>query len=77
MNDTVNKQLDSVINDYAKQALRTIALGYKDITPDECGTNHDEPQLEEIKDIEKSGLILICIFGIMDIVRHEVPDAVK
>ena len=30
-----------------------------------------------MKDIEKSGLTLICIFGIMDIVRPEVPGAVK
>lgn len=45
--------------------------------PDECGPNHDLPESEDVKDIEKSGLTLICVFGIMDIVRPEVPGAVK
>jgi P-type E1-E2 ATPase len=33
--------------------------------------------MEDLKDIETKDLILICIFGIMDIVRQEVPGAVK
>jgi magnesium-transporting ATPase (P-type) len=37
MTDAIKMSLDTVINDYAKQALRTIALGYKDIIPGECG----------------------------------------
>jgi len=44
--------------------------------PNECGPEHDFPQDQDVKDIEKSGLTLICIFGIMDIVRPEVPGAV-
>lgn len=60
----------------AKKALRTIAFAYKDITPGLNGPNHDEPTHEDIKDIEKSGFTLICIFGIMDIMRPEVPGAV-
>lgn len=68
--------LDNVIYSYAKQALRTICLAYKDLMPNECGPEHDFPQDQDVKDIEKSGLTLICIFGIMDIVRPEVPGAV-
>jgi magnesium-transporting ATPase (P-type) len=77
MTEEMRGSLDTVINGYAKQALRTIALAYKDIMPNEHGENHDEPIDAEIKNIETSGLTLICIFGIMDIVRSEVPDAVK
>ncbi len=44
--------------------------------PNEHGPDHDAPADQDVKDIEKSGLTLICIFGIMDIVRPEVPDAV-
>jgi hypothetical protein len=44
--------------------------------PNECGSEHDSPVDQDIKDVEKSGLTLICIFGIMDIVRPEVPGAV-
>ena len=45
--------------------------------PDEGGPKHDNPQDQDVKDVEKSGLTLICILGIMDIVRPEVPGAVK
>jgi len=76
MNDSMKQNLDKIINEYAKDALRTICLAYKDISPNECGPNHDLPEAEEIKDIEKNDLTLICIFGIMDIVRQEVPGAV-
>lgn len=76
MTDEMNQNLDQVINSYAKQALRTICLAYKDVMPNECGPEHSQPENEDIKDIEKSGLTLICIFGIMDIVRPEVPGAV-
>jgi Ca2+ transporting ATPase len=77
MNDEMKSNLDNVIHTYAKKALRTIALAYKDVMPNEHGEYHDEPQDDDIKNIEKSGLTLICIFGIMDIVRTEVPGAVK
>lgn len=76
MTDEIKGNLDNVINKYAQKALRTIAVAYKDLSPNENGPEHDEPKDQEIKDVEKSGLTLICIFGIMDIVRMEVPDAV-
>ena len=77
MTDEMNQHLDFIIHEYAKNALRTICLAYKDLMPGENGANHDEPQNEEVKGVEKSGLTLICIFGIMDIIRPEVPGAVK
>jgi magnesium-transporting ATPase (P-type) len=76
MTDEVKQNLDNVINVYAKQALRTICLAYKDLIPQEGGPDHDSPKDADVKDIEKSGLTMICIFGIMDIVRPEVPGAV-
>jgi Ca2+ transporting ATPase len=76
MDDTQKSALDEVIHNYAKNALRTIAVAYKDVMVNEHGEFHDEPQDDEIKNIEKSGLTLICILGIMDIVRTEVPGAV-
>jgi len=77
MTDEMKGNLDNVIHQYAKQALRTICLAYKDVMPGECGPDHDLPKDSDVKDIEKSGLTLVVIFGIMDIVRPEVPGAVK
>lgn len=77
IDDTVNSAIDDVIHTYASKALRTIALGYKDLEANEGGPNHDAPLEEDVKDVEKKGLTLICIFGIMDIVRPEVPGAIK
>jgi Ca2+ transporting ATPase len=76
MTDEMSQNIDNVINGYARQALRTICLAYKDLMPNECGSEHDAPVDQDVKDIEKSGLTLVVIFGIMDIVRPEVPDAV-
>jgi len=76
MTDEIKSSLDDVIEGYATKALRTIALAYKEVMPNEHGEFHDLPENEDVKDIEKSGLTLICIFGIMDIVRSEVPGAV-
>ena len=76
MTDEMSQHLDFIIHEYAKNALRTICLAYKDLMPGENGANHDEPQNEEVKGVEKSGLTLICIFGIMDIISPEVPGAV-
>ena len=37
LTDSVSKQLDDVIHGFAKEALRTICLAYKDLLPEECG----------------------------------------
>ena len=67
-----------MIKTYAKQALRTIAFGFKDLQPGDGGNDHKSIQKgAKIYDIEQSGFTLICIAGIKDIIRDEVPDAVK
>ena len=66
--------MDNVITKFAQDALRTICVAFKDIQEGENGAKHDEGH--PIKDIETSGFTLICIFGIMDIIRAEVPQAV-
>jgi len=74
--DTVFQTVSDHIKIYAKDALRTVALAYKDIEAGECGDRHDEPVDEPVKNIEKSGFTLIAIMGIEDTVREEVPSAV-
>lgn len=39
--DEVKGNLENVIHNYARQALRTICLAYKDLIPNECGAQHD------------------------------------
>lgn len=78
LTDAIKVNLNDQIENFAKQALRTICLGYKDIKPNENGERHDEAlnAVGGVKDIEETGFTLISIFGIMDIIRAEVPDAV-
>lgn len=58
--------------------MRTIAFGYKDLKEGDGGPQHqDDEESGVIKEVEKTGFTLICIFGIMDIVRPEVPGAIK
>jgi Ca2+ transporting ATPase len=67
-----------VIEGFAKQALRTICCAYKDLRPDEGGITHEDESEEGdgSKVVEKNGLTCVCILGIRDIIRPEVPDAV-
>lgn len=65
------------IKTYAKKALRTIAIGYKDLSHDAENPKFDAPDGEPIKDMEKEGFTLLAILGIEDTVRAEVPQAVK
>jgi Ca2+ transporting ATPase len=70
--------LKDVIEAFAKQALRTICCAYKDLKPDEGGVTHEDESEEGdgSKVVEKNGLTCICVLGIKDVIRPEVPDAV-
>lgn len=58
--------------------MRTICFAYKDLRPHDGGVNHEDDDPEGvIKAIEKDNFILICIVGIKDIIRPEVPKAVR
>lgn len=57
--------------------MRTIAFAYKDLAQDEGGPEHDDKEDgSKLANIELSGLTLVAIAGIKDIIREEVPDAV-
>ena len=58
--------------------MRTICFAYKDLRPNEGGVNHEDDDPEGvIKAVEKDNFTLIAIVGIKDIIRKEVPRAVK
>jgi len=78
LEDQMKQQLDQVIKTYAKGALRTIAFGYKDLKEDDGGHNHESKvEGSKVYDIELADFTLICIAGIKDIIRDEVPGAVS
>ena len=66
-----------LIQRYAKSSLRTFAFGYKDLQQGEGGDGHDaKTENGKAYVIEDSGLTLIALAGIKDIIREEVPAAV-
>jgi Ca2+ transporting ATPase len=74
----MKSNLNTIIAEYANQSLRTICFGYKDLKPGEGGPTHEEKDSDGVlHTIEKSDFTLICILGIRDIIREEVPGAVK
>jgi Ca2+ transporting ATPase len=79
LTDQMIQQLKSSIDDLADQALRPIAFAYKDISKDQNGEEHDEKKDKKDKffEVEKEDATLYAIAGIKDIIRPEVPDAVK
>ncbi|KNC73309.1 hypothetical protein SARC_14132, partial [Sphaeroforma arctica JP610] len=61
------------IDHYASDGLRTLVLAYKDYPEDHGISDWDE---ESIDDIEKN-LVFLCLVGIQDPVRPEVPEAIQ
>jgi len=77
LDDQMSQQLDQIIKSYARNALRTIAFAYKDLQENEGGPAHEDiEEGKKIYKIEEAGFTLICIAGIKDIIREEVPGAV-
>lgn len=73
-----NNIKENVIDKYARQALRTIWLAYKDLEEDEGGQEHDEMDRDGINRIvEARGLTLIAILGIRDVVRPGVQESIR
>lgn len=61
------------IKEMADKALRTIVCAYKDIPENADISSKNE---QGVFDIETKDLTLHAIFGIYDVVRPEVPQAV-
>lgn len=82
LTDEMKQKINNdVIVNYAKQALRTIGVAYKDLQAGDGGPNHQEeaegPEGKQgIMKVEQGGFTLITIFGIQDIMREEVPGAI-
>jgi len=66
-------ETDNAILAYAKKSLRTIGMAYVDL-PDNYDVN--DKDVKKCMKIELTGLTLIGICGIKDIIRAEVPDSV-
>ena len=75
--DSQRQHIDQIIKKFASKALRTIALAYRDLEPNLHGQFHEEPRDKALKDVETQGLTLIGILGIYDVIRSEVPEAVR
>lgn len=65
--------VEKAIEDMAKQALRTIVIAYKDVNGEDTTSKDDFG----VYNCEKKDLILMGVLGIKDILRKEVPDAIK
>lgn len=57
----------------ATNALRTICIAYKDLSPNDDITTKNE---QGVFTIENENFTLMGIFGIADVIRPEVPHAV-
>lgn len=83
MSDSKLIEIQGIIKQYAEEALRTIAFGYRDLNETDFGLEHQDPQKDVtgVKDAEKKvdggdGLTLVGVLGIYDIIRSEVPGAI-
>lgn len=77
LTEDIKKNIFRDMDEYNKEALRTITVAYKDMKPHEFGEMHDEKNEKGENIVEESGLILLCILGIRDTLRPGVQDAVN
>jgi len=74
----MKQHLLKIIEQYADKALRTICLAYKDLKANEGGNTHEDDAPDMVqKEIEQTGFVCYGILGIKDVIRPEVPGAVK
>ena len=66
-------RINEAIKTMASKALRTLAIGYKDIVGGEDFTTVDAL---DVQSVEKEGFVLLAILGIKDMLRSEVKDSV-
>lgn len=78
LDDPTKQQIMQIIQSFAREALRTIAFAYKDLSEGQDGADHSNIQDgSKLYDVELTDNVLICIAGIRDVIRGEVPGAVK
>lgn len=79
---TYSRLLKEVIEPMANEGLRTITIAFRDFVRDMPGQNevglelNEEPAWEDEENIV-SNLTCICVLGIEDPVRAEVPNAIR
>jgi len=66
LSDKARKQIDEIIQMYARRGMRTLGLAYRDF-----------PASIKTEDIVESDLIFVGIVGIEDPLRSEVPGAIE
>ena len=78
LSDEIRQEIvKGTIEKYAKNALRTICLAYRDLEDHEGGATHENDSENGVdKEVEMNGLTCLGILGIRDIIRPEVPDAI-
>ncbi len=76
------EHFEKIIKTYAEMTLRTVVIGYKELSENELRNwenkeiKIDGKESREVYEIEESGFIMIAIIGIMDILKEGVEAAV-
>uniref|UniRef100_A0A1I8P3E0 Calcium-transporting ATPase n=1 Tax=Stomoxys calcitrans TaxID=35570 RepID=A0A1I8P3E0_STOCA len=78
--DMQERLIREVIEPMACDGLRTISVAYRDFVPGQAGPNEvhidEEPNWDDEENI-MSNLTCLCVVGIEDPVRPEVPEAIR
>jgi magnesium-transporting ATPase (P-type) len=68
---------EKVIDKFNREGLRSIAVSYRDLRPDEGGHLHKATNTDGTYVVEQEKMVLVCILGIRDILRPGVIEAVQ
>ncbi len=73
----IRQQVMDQIDEFNREALRTITVAYRELKPGQFGAAHDEKTPDGKNRAEEEGLTFLCILGIRDTLRAGVPEAVR
>eukprot|EP00831_Metopus_contortus_P040734 TRINITY_DN3191_c0_g1_i1.p1 TRINITY_DN3191_c0_g1~~TRINITY_DN3191_c0_g1_i1.p1 ORF type:complete len:864 (+),score=202.79 TRINITY_DN3191_c0_g1_i1:171-2762(+) len=77
LSDEIYKEIDAKITEFNREALRTLAVAYRDLAPGEFGEEHDEQNENGQYIVEQEKLTFFCLAGIRDTLRSGVEEAVN
>ena len=72
--EKVQKAIEGAIDGFARKALRTIAIAYKEVSFSQLNMTANEKGIYEY---ELGGFTLLGICGIKDVIRPEVPGSIQ
>lgn len=77
MNVEIKAKLQEYMDSCEKKGYRNIGFAMKKLAPNEGGADHQEEINENFYEIEKSGIVFLCLFGTTNLMRKGADEIIS